>query len=287
MSRRIVPGTFWVGFLACALLVLAGTLRAAGPSHRPPDMTGVWDGFFLAADGTTGLVRSEVTQQIRRRIAGAGMLLDLEGRAQFNAYNFRFSATVPQDDFVTGTGVAGKGRLVFQADVATFTGLGGNAGVMAPEYHFVPSRGGAGRISALLLHPYPGVATDISGNGEGPFVSLPDPITGDFPDPSFAGIARMQIAPRSARGSFAGRVEFFLDPAQPPVISWPFLATTSDDRRVLWIAQGASGRIIYEGVVVPAPDDESGFSMNGVFRLFLNDGQSLFNAYNFNLSRIR
>jgi hypothetical protein len=292
MNRRIVPGTFWVGILACALLLLASPMRASSPSHRLPEVQGIWDGFFLAAEGSTGLVRSDITQQVHRRIAGNGVLLDLEGRALLNAYNF--SATVVRDDFVTGTGVTRTGRLVFQAGLETYaprppevafqTGLeprAGEAAVMYPEFHFVPSRGGESRISALLLHPFSGVAPpDIAGGYLGPFVSLPDPITGNPPDSTFRGIGRMQISPRN-RGSFAGRVELFLNPDQPPVISWPMLATTSDDRRVIWVSQGAAGRIIYDGVVVPASDAESeAFRLDGVFRLFLTEGRSLYNAYN-------
>jgi hypothetical protein len=89
----------------------------------------------------------------------------------------------------------------------------------------------------------------------------------------------MQISPRNVRGSFAGRVELFLQPDRPPVISWPILATTSEDRRVVWISQGKSGRIIYEAVV-PAPNAESKTSIDGVGRLLFNDGRTLFNAFN-------
>jgi hypothetical protein len=276
MSRRIIPGTFWVGSLASALLLLlAGTMRASGPPHHLPDVQGVWDGFFLAADGATGRVRSDITEQHFRRLAGDGVLLDLQG----GDLAYRFRATLARPDFLTGTGVTPTGRLVFQAELGPFAGLGGDA-VMAPEYHFVPARGGAGRISALLLHPFPAVdAPDIAGSYEGPFVSLPDPITGAPADPTFRGIGRMPIAPRNARGSFAGRVNLFLDSEPDPLISWPFLATTSDDGRVIWISQGVTGRIIYEGVVVPAPD-QTVARLDGVFRLLFNDGRSLFNAYN-------
>jgi hypothetical protein len=275
MSRRIVPGTFWVGSLACALL-LAGTMRASGPSHRLPDVQGIWDGFFLAADGATGRVRSDITAQDFRSLAGDGVLLDLES----GDLAYRFRATLARPDFLTGTGVTRTGRLVFQADLTTFAGLGGDAGVMTPEYHFVPSRGDESRLSALLLHPFPGVAPpDIAGSYEGPFVSLPDPITGAPADSTFRGIGRMQISPRDARGSFSGGVKFFLDSHPDPLISWPFLATTSDNGRVIWISQGATGRIFYDGVVVPAPD-KAVARLDGVFRLFLNDGRTLFNAYN-------
>jgi hypothetical protein len=58
------------------------------------------------------------------------------------------------------------------------------------------------------------------------FVSLHDPITGDFPDPTFRGIGRLQISPRNARGSFACSVKSFLEPGPPQ-----FLALPRDDQR--------------------------------------------------------
>src|SRR5205823_6102828 len=151
----------------------------------------------------------------------------------------------------------------------------------------VSSRGGASRISALLLHPFPGFATpDIAGTGEGSFVSLPDPtIPGDLPDPTFMGVGRVQISSFDAdRKSFAGHVQFFLDPSQPPVFSWPLLATASDNRRVIMISQGKTGRILYDGVVLPAPDAESKAFVGGFFRLFLNDVVQ-YSAFNFSLIR--
>ena len=150
MSRRIVPGMFWVGILACAVLPPAGTMRASSPSGLP-DVLGIWDGFFLAADGATGGVRSDVTQQDFKRLAGDGALLDLGG----GDMEYQFAATLARPDFLTGTGVTSTGRLVFQADLATFAGRGGDAGVMAPEYHFVPSHGGANRVRRCCCIPSP------------------------------------------------------------------------------------------------------------------------------------
>ena len=145
MSRRIVPGTFWVGVLSCSLLFMAGVGKASPPTGRVPQLQGAWDGFFIAADDTVGGVQTDVAQQDFRRLAGSGMLFDLESGAGFNAWNF--GATVTGANFLTGTGVTPTGHLVFQADLGPFAGLGGNA-VMAPEYHFVPSHGGQYRISA-------------------------------------------------------------------------------------------------------------------------------------------
>jgi len=282
MRRRFFHVMFWVGNLACAL-AMAGAMMASSLSQNLPDVQGAWDGFYLAADGATGPFSFDVTRQDFRRLEGNGLLPFVEN----DGLPYQFNATMPSPDFITGTGVTPAGRLNFHAGLETYTGLGGDAGVMTPKYHFVPPQGAASRISALMLHPFPGVATpDISGDGRGSFVSLPDPnIPGDVPDPTFTGIGLVQISPRNARGSFAGSVEFFREPGQPPVFSWPLLATASDNRRVIMISQGATGRIIYDGVVIPPQASESNTFVGGFFRLQFFDGQSFFGAYNFNLSR--
>ena len=41
--------------------------------------------------------------------------------------------------------------------------------------------------------------------------------------------------------------------------------------------------IVYDGVVLPAPDAESQTFVGGFFRLLFNDGRSLYGAYNFNV----
>jgi hypothetical protein len=263
---------FWFGVLAGALL-LAGTIRASNPS-RLPDLLGVWDGFYLADDGATGPIRTNVTLQESRRLKGDGELFDLDG----SDVPYRFAETLARPDFLIGTGVTATGQLVFHAGLATYAGRGGDAGVMAPEYQFLPARGGASGASALLLHPFPGVQTpDLSGSGQGSFVSLPDQ--------TFKGIGKVAISARNTRGSFAGRVEFFHDPTQSPIFSWPLLATASNDRRVVMISQGKTGRILYDGVVVPAQDATSKTFIGGFFRLIFTEGGTTFGAFNFNLTQ--
>jgi hypothetical protein len=281
MTRQIVPGMFWVGLLAGALLVV-GSVRASGPSVVL-NVLGIWDGFYLAADGATGPVTSDVTQQDFRRLAGDGVMSDLGG----SDLEYRFDATLARPDFLTGTGVTTTGRLVFQADLATFTGLGGDAGVMFPEYHLVPPGSGPSRISGLLLHPFPGMAApNLAGRGQGSFVSLPDPtIPGALADPRFTGVGTVQISPRNPRDSFAGEVKLFLDPNQPAILSWPLLATSSNNRRVIMISQGKTGRIVYDGVVVPGQTARSPTFVGGFFRLVFNSGGTQFGAFNFSLSQ--
>jgi hypothetical protein len=274
MSRRIVPATFCVAILACSLLFVAGALRASGPAV--PIAQGGWDGFFLAADSTLGGVQSDITRQDFRRLTGDGVLFDLESGGLYNTINF--NATRTAANFITGNGVTQTGRFVFQASLGPFAGLGGN-NVMEPEYHFVPPGDDQGRVSALLLHPFAGIdAINIAGSYNGPFVSLADPVTGAPADRTFNGFGTMQISPRNDRGYFTGSVKLFTDTNATPLLSWPFLATTGDDRRVIWIAQGKAGRIIYDGVVVPMSDTD--IRLDGVFRIVFNNGRRLFNSYN-------
>ena len=282
MSRRYFRVTFWVGILTCAL-PMAGITIALSPPGSVPDVLGVWDGFYHTDDGATGTVGSDVTQVLHPRLEGEGTLFGLEN----GDLSYDLRATMTRPDFITGTGTTSKGKLVFHADLQSFAGRGGDAGVKSAKYKLVPSRGGASPISALLLHPFPGAAApDISGNGLGSFVSLPDPtIPGDVPDPNFKGVGKVRISPRNARGSFAGRVEFFIEPSPSPVISWPLLGTTSDDGRIIMISQGAAGKITYDGVVVPPSSSEQQTFVGGFFRLRFFDGGSLFGAINFNLSR--
>jgi hypothetical protein len=225
------------------------------------------------------------------------VLIDLETGTRYNTCNFCFPP--PRADFIAGTGVTQTGRLVFQAGLESYapqppvvafqTSLeprAGDGAVMYPEFHFVPSHGGASRASALLLNPFITIdAPDIAGSYEGPFLSLADPVTGAPADPTFRGIGRMPILPRNARGTYAGQVQLYFDPNSDPFISWPFLATASDDGRVIWVAQGKAGRIIYDGVVVPAPD-MTVERLDGIFRLFLNEGRTLYNSYNCPISGV-
>jgi hypothetical protein len=282
MSRRYSRGLFWFGILACTL-PMAGAMLAVGPPTEFPDVQGAWDGFHLAEDGATGPVVADVVDQDFRRLAGAGTLYDMKKGDV--AYKMR--ATMPRRDFMTGTGETSSGRLTFKAGLKTFKSFKGDAGVMSAEYRLVPSKGESSDVSALLLHPFPGVATpDISGSGEGTFVGLPDPERpGEAPDPAFTGVGRVQIAPRDDRGGFAGRIEFFRQPGLPALFSWPLRATASDDGRVVMVSQGATGRGVYDGAVLPAPTAESDALVTGFVRLQFFDGQSVYGAINFNVSR--
>src|SRR5262245_16360740 len=89
VSRRIVSGTCWL------VLVFVLVLKASGPSHGLPEVEGVWDGFYVTADGATGLVSSDITEQDFRRLAGDGVLFDLEG----GDVTYRFRATLARPDF--------------------------------------------------------------------------------------------------------------------------------------------------------------------------------------------
>lgn len=270
MSRRIVPWTFWAGIF-CSVL-LANTLIASKPPV--PRLVGTWDGFFQPADsaGTFGLVRSNITQQKNRRLAGNGMLLSLDG-VPLTRYNF--NATLASDDSLSGNGRTPAGRLVFNAGLETFAGRLGSAGVLHPEILFVPARGNPGRLSELLLHPFPDThGPDISGMGMGTFQSQNDP--------NLRGDIALEIFARE-RGTFPGHVDFTPTTGSQAPFSWRFLGTTSDNGRLVFIAEGKTGKLVADGVVVPQGVSGSPVFIGGFYRLLLNNGQPDFGAYNFNL----
>ncbi len=286
MGRRFVPGVFWVGMLVCSLFVIASSLKASHPPRRVPDVRGSWNGFVVTADGNLAGLRSLITRQSGRRVAGTSQFFTLETGAVFDGINFsRFGLTLARNDLLVGTGVARSGRVIIRGGLETYSATppaipfqtslsydSGDAGIMYPEFQFVRSQGRSRRIGGLLLRPFPGDdSTDISGVLEG------------F-DPTFGGTARIVIFPRDDRGYFSGRLELF-PPGEAAKISWPLLGTASEQGRVIWISQGPGGMMTYDGVFVPAADDESSDSIDGIYRLLLRDGTRFYNAYNYSLSR--
>src|SRR4051812_13731972 len=154
MGRRLVPLTFWTLLLVVVAWPLALQVQAIASPDAVPILLGTWDGFFHDVDGTgeLGLVRSTIDQQVYRRFRGDAALFGIDGLAVFNAINF--GGTVAQDDFVTGSGPALTGRVVFQGALATSGGDRGDAAVMVPDLLFTPVRGRAARVPALLLRPF-------------------------------------------------------------------------------------------------------------------------------------
>jgi hypothetical protein len=289
MSRHLITVVFWVGIATSALLV-GVTTWASSPPHRVLNLVGFWDGFFFGSDGQPGRVQSAITQQDFRRLAGDGALLPLGDGDPINTYAFR--ATMPRDDFLAGTGVTPTGRLVFQAYLETYgpkprfnfetipnpgAGDAEDAGLMYPEFHFVPSRGSVGQFGAILLHPFPGGHTpDVSGQGAGSFLSLTDS--------TFFGALQVTTLPRE-RGSFYGHVDFsFPESPQHSPFSWPFFATTSSEGRILMIAQGKTGRLLYDGIAIPGGVDQTPTFVGGFYRISFLDGGFNYGAYNFNLA---
>jgi hypothetical protein len=282
MSRQIVPTMFWAGILASSLLLAFTAPRSAdGLSDAPPHLRGVWDGFYAADDGTRGSVESTIREQRSRRFAGDGLLLDLPA----GDLRYQFLGTVTASDLVNGTGRIRGGDLIFHGGFATFAGQGGDAGVMSLNNRF-HSDSSHGQFNTLLLHPFPGTASpDITGDALGTFRSITDPNTGNPPDPNFAGIARVTISSLSDRGTFAGHMELSLGPNDPPFLSWPFLSTTSPDRRTIWVSQGATGNGVYEGAVLTGPNTNTSAAIWGIFKLNFNDGRVLYNTYNLSFAR--
>jgi hypothetical protein len=295
MTRRIVPGTFWVGILLYVGLLLADTVWASKPSDGVPNVVGHWDGFFQEADsGKRGLVRSDFTEQVHRRIVGEGLLEREDGALA----PYDLSATVAADDSINGTGKTLTGRLVYHADLNTFAARGGDAaGVQHAQYRFVPARGGASGLDAILLHPFaPDTnAPDISGAiGMGTFSSTSRS--------DFVGKLAVVFQPRSQlrddRGAFPGQVTFMpqsvVTGSLPPLVSWDLRATTSGPNpfvtpsganRFVMIAQGKIGKLVADGVTVPPKGGgNTSLFIGGFYRLQLLDGRTDFGAYNFNIA---
>jgi hypothetical protein len=222
-----------------------------------------------------------IDEQLSRRFGGNGQLLDLPA----GNLPYEFLGTVAASDLVNGTGQIGGGHLVFQGGLAIFAGLGGDAGVMTLNNQF-HSQNSYGQFNTLLLHPFPGTdSPDITGDAVGTFRSIPDPNTGNPPDPNFSGFARVTISSRSDRGTFAGHMYLSRGPNDPPFLSWPFLSTTSLDRQTIWVSQGATGNGVYQGAVLSEPIANTSTAIWGIFKLNFNDGRTLYNTYNITFAR--
>jgi hypothetical protein len=274
MSRRIIPGTFGVGMMLCSLLI-ATKLWASGPPNEVPDLRGHWDGFFLADDNgsVVGLVLSDITDQLHRRIAGEG-LLGLQGQPPFESYDFQ--ATVAADDQIAGTGSSTTGHVVVRGDLQTFAGVQGVAGIWNPDLAVVPPQGRPIPLSATLLHPFPDTnAPDLGGYvAQGPFRSQTDP--------TFSGTGVMTFGSLE-RGSFPGGFAFTpTNPNPQSPFSWPTRATTSADGKLIMIGQGKTGRMSYNGSIIMRGGSPS--AIWGIARLSLGDGRILYNTWNATLT---
>jgi hypothetical protein len=135
------------------------------------------------------------------------------------------------------------------------------------------------RAGALLLRSQTGFSRpNIAGSYYGTFASQKDPLTGAPGDPGFAGFGRLDVFQANDRGYFSGHFNLYLHPDGPPLLSWPFLATSTDDQHVYGIAHGRVGRIVYDGTLSPA--GEFGPRLDGLFRINFNSGGTLYNAMN-------
>jgi hypothetical protein len=276
MSRRIIPGTFGVGIMLCSLLI-ATRLWASGPPNALPDLRGHWDGFFLADDNgpVVGLVQSDITDQLHRRIAGEGML-GLQGQPPLESYDFQ--ATVAADDHIAGTGSSTTGHVVVRGDLQTFAGVQGVAGIWDPDLVIVPAQGRPVPLSATLLHPFPDDnAPNLGGFvAQGPFRSQ----TGT----TFSGIGVMTFGSLD-RGSFPGSFAFTpTDTKQQSPFSWPARTTTSADGRFIMVGQGKTGKMSYNGSIILRNGSPS--AIWGIAKLSLLDGRVLYNTYNANLTSL-
>lgn len=266
MSRRIVPVTFWVGMLSCAVLLLEPWARASGPPARVPNLQGPWDGFI---QGGLGLAQADITGQDHQRIEGQ---VDLVGLTQF----FDFRGTV-SDNVIAGAGRTATGRVVVRGGIETFEGVTGDAVVWHPEFRFVPVRGRATQVGATLLHPFPDVTTtNIAGRTAGPFVGQTNR--------AFSGYGIMDLLPPD-RGGFPGTFHFIPASTADSQLgfSWPVRATASATGQFIMIGQGKTGGMTYIGSVITSQDG-SPTKIWGIARLLFNNGHVLYNTFNANLT---
>jgi hypothetical protein len=199
------------------------------------------------------------------------------------------------DNSINGTGTTFTGntltgRLVYHADLETFAGVEGDAGVQHAQYSFVPVRGRMTGVDATLLQPFPNAgpiagAPDISGMGMGTFKSLSNS--------SFAGTIIVNILTRDGRGGYPGHVDFF-SPMSGQHLSWDLRATTSvpnpfikpsGANRFVMIARGGiRGNLVADGVAIPLNGGSGTFI--GGFATALIDRQINYFAYNFTVSSL-
>ncbi|HWE40730.1 MAG TPA: hypothetical protein VG406_29585 [Isosphaeraceae bacterium] len=270
MSRRIVPLTF------LAALLLSGGLLAVRvmADGLVPDVRGEWDGFFQMADSEdqVGRMSTVINLQDHRRIRGDARLLDLDEQGVFNSINFE--ATVAGREAVVGVGVTRTGQVVFQANLETFRGDRGDAGVLEPEFLFVPVRGHASRVGAVLLRPFPALnPTDIAGSGAGTFQSALTPGLGGNVELEISGLDR---------GRFPGTLVIMTGTGLNR--SFELLATTSDDGRYVMIGQDPAVRLVADGVTFPR-NEATG--VDALYRISRNDGRIVdYGAINFNVETI-
>jgi hypothetical protein len=275
MSRRAIPWTFFAGALLSVVLLLADTVRASKPGGVP-DLRGHWDGFFLPAGGAVapGLVRSDITRQLGRRVAGDGRLFDAATGARLVAYNF--GGTLGADNVLTAAGQTPGGRVVLRAGLQLFAGDQGDAGVLDGQLLLVPGRGQPGLVGTLLLRPFPDAdAPDVSGTGLGVFRSRLDP--------TFVGGLALQIQSRE-RNSFPGFVSFTPLTSLHAPFTWQSRATINDRGRIVVIAQGKTGRMVVDGAVFPGRNGAGSIAVDGLYTLIMNSGLHDFGTYNFNLA---
>jgi hypothetical protein len=278
MTRRAVPWTFIAGALLSLMLLLTNAVLASKGGSKIPNIRGHWDGFFLDAGGTDvpGLVRSDVTEQVGRRIAGDGRLLDAATEAQLAV--FHYSGTLAADDVINANGTTPKGRVALHGGVQLFAGRKGNAGVMDGQLHFVPRRGEPSQVGTLLLHPFPDAnSPDISGEGLGTFRSRLDS--------TFAGGLTLDLQPRE-RNAFTGFVNFTPHSDLHAPFSWHSRTTVNDEGTLVLIAQGKTGRMIVQGAVFPGMAGPTSSDVDGQYTLILNDGRSDVGFYNFSINRV-
>src|SRR5205807_2299727 len=97
-------------------------------------------------------------------------------------------------------------------------------------------------------------------------------------DPTVRGTASMTFIGHE-RGTFHGNFAFTpTNPSPQAPFSWPVLATTSANGKIIMVGQGKTGKISYNGAIISRGGSPS--EIWGIARLSLVDGRVLYNAHN-------
>jgi hypothetical protein len=251
------------------VLPLALQVRAFDHPSLVPNLLGEWDGFYLnPISGDVDSMISVINRQEDRHFVARAIFLALDNRTVFNTINF--AGTVAEDGFIHGKGMAPTGQLGFRG---VFASTDGGAAVIAPEFHFKHIRGSTARTDAILLHPFDTHnPTNISGMGAGTFRS-------QHKKELKGNVVGLTILPHGDGNTlFPGELGF---QTGNMLQGFRVLATTSDDSRIVMIAQGTTGRLFAEGTVTPPGTAGGATKVNALYRFIINERPADFGAINF------
>lgn len=273
MSRRLVPGLFWIGVVGCATLVVVPLGRAVPPGPPPVVLSGTSIGFWRVQDpfggGSTALALYDLGRRANRRYQGP-LIVGLEGAPLFNAIN----VTLTGADFYVGTGGGDLGKFVLRGYPTFFDG-----GAMISSTELALRTGGGHHSQADLfaLRAFDDPAGPLpAGTWSGTFLS----------QSGTQGGLRLDVAPPESliHPSLSFQGDLILAPDALTGMYFAQLGTISDtDGRFIMIGQGSIGRISAEGFF--SSSTERGPFADAIYQLYTEGGVD-FGTINFSLNTL-